>query len=189
MQARFGIQCRMAGSESGDRDSHWNGTLRVDEIIVRPLEIPQILQVYPLIREAVPTIGLDDWCRYARAQIDPRRRRRIAGIRVAQHPEQVFPSGLYCYHLDTGLLSKNTLIADHFIALDLVDPSVIARRLIADLDSLGTSLGATEIRSLLYLRSGNSAQMLFAAGYHPHGIVFRKSLEGEVRRMRPMALT
>ena len=153
----------------------------MDEIIVRPLETRQILQVYPLIREAIPTVGLDDWCRYARACIDPRRRRKIAGIRIAQHTDKLFPSGLFCYHLETGLLCKNTLIADHFVALDLVDPSVIARRLIADLDTLATSLGATEIRSVLHLRSGNSAQMLFAAGYHPYGIVFRKNLHGDSR--------
>lgn len=160
----------------------------MDDIRIEPLTAARILQVFPLIREAVPQVRLEEWTRFARARTAARGRART-GIRVAKAASNPYPNGLYCYRVETRLLSGNVLVADHFVAIDLLDARPVLDRLIADLEALAVRLGCDEVRSVIQHRSTQSAQPLFAAGYHPQGMVFGKTLKGVPQPLPPVALT
>lgn len=158
------------------------------DIRIEPLTPGRILQVFPLIREAVPQVRLEEWTRFARARTHPRSRDH-AGIRIATAGGNPYPSGLYCYRVETRLLSGNVLVADHFVAIDILDARPVIDRLIEDLESLAGKLDCNEVRSIIQHRSTQTAQPLFAAGYHPQGMVFGKTLKGVAYPLPPVALT
>lgn len=157
-------------------------------IRIEPLTAARILQVFPLIREAVPQVRLEEWTRFARARTRSRGRDRI-GIRVATADRNPYPSGLYCYRVETRLLSGNVLVADHFVAIDILDARPVLDRLIEDLEAIALRNECDEVHSIIRHRSTQTAQPLFAAGYHPQGMVFGKTLKGVARPIPPVALT
>jgi hypothetical protein len=159
-----------------------------DGIRIEPLTTARILQVFPLIREAVPQVRLEEWTRFARPRTGARRRHCI-GIRVAMVSGNPYPCGLYSYRVETQLLPGSVLVADHFVAIDLLDARPVVDRLIVDLESLALKLNCTEVRSIIQYRSTQAAQPLFAAGYHPHGMIFGKTLSGTGFPLPPVALT
>ncbi len=160
----------------------------MDVIRIEPLTTARVLQVFPLIREAVPLVRLEEWIRFARTRTSTRGRDCV-GIRVATVGHNPYPSGLYSYRVDTQLLLGSVLVADHFVALDLLDARPVLDRLIADLEILATRLNCNEVRSIIQYRSTQAAQPLFAAGYHPQGMVFGKTLMGTDYPLPPFALT
>jgi hypothetical protein len=175
-------------SASACRDTTAGKAGDVDDIRIEPLTAARILQVFPLIREAVPQVRLEEWTRFARARTSSRGRDR-AGIRVATAGRNPYPSGLYCYRVEARLLSGNILVADHFVAIDILDARPLLDRLIADLETLALRLACDEVRPIIQHRSTQTAQPLFAAGYHPQGMVFGKTLKGLAHPLPPLALT
>ena len=159
-----------------------------DGIRIEPLTAARILQVFPLIREAVPQVRLEEWTRFARARTSSRSRDCV-GIRVATVRTNPYPSGLYSYRVETQLLLGSVLVADHFVAIDLLDARPVLDRLIADLEIMAAQLGCNEVRSIVQYRSTQAVQPLFAAGFHPPGMVFGKTLLGSGFRLPPFALT
>lgn len=160
----------------------------MDDIRVEPLTAERIREVFPLVRESVPQVRLREWTRFART-LTKSRSRDHAGIRIATARGNCYPSGLYCYRVETRLLSGNILVADHFVAIDMLDARPVLDRLITDLESLAVRFDCTELRSIIQHRSVQSAQPLFAAGYHPQGMVFGKTLKGIAYPLPPVALS
>jgi hypothetical protein len=115
---------------------------------VEPLARDQIRAVYPLIREAIPGLGLSAWLRFAHGATSSRRGGQ-AGIIVARRQGHDFPSGLFCYRVDPDPALGKILVAEHFVAVDLLHPDDVLAALVAELDALGERLGCKAVRSIV----------------------------------------
>ena len=92
--------------------------------IVRSLPPDQVLAVYPLVREVVPELDAGAWVRFARVLLSPKRAGQ-GGIVAAWRPGRSFPCGLVCYRVENDLLRGRVLVAEHFVAVDLLDPQAV----------------------------------------------------------------
>ena len=124
----------------------------------------EIMAVYPLVREVVPTLELSSWLRFAR-QLTGSRRGEQCGIVAASREGRTFPSGLFCYRVEDDLTLGRVLVADHFVAVDLLDPLAVLTALVGQLDELANRLGCTAVRSLVHGGTPDMAESLDAAGH------------------------
>ena len=148
------------------------------EFIIELLSREQIRAVYPLVREAVPTLDLPTWLRFARQLTGPRRGEQC-GIVAARREGRAFPCGLFCYRVEDDLKLGKVLIADHFVAVDLLDPAAVLAALVEELDSRAKRLGCQAVRSLLHGGAPDLEDGLHAAGHRPEGaaLLLKKLLE------------
>jgi hypothetical protein len=135
---------------------------------IEELTRDRIRSVYPVIREAVPTLDLPSWLRFARQLAGPRRGNQ-GGIIAARRAGRVFPSGLFCYRVEDDLKLGKVLIADHFVAIDLLDPGAVLAALVEELDGLAKRLGCKAVRSLVHGGAPSVEDGLYAAGHRPEG--------------------
>jgi hypothetical protein len=126
----------------------------------------QIRSVYPLIREAVPTLDLPGWLRFAR-QLTGSRRSGQCGIVAARREGRAFPCGLFCYRVEEDLKLGKVLAADHFVAVDLLDPGAVLAALVEELDALAKRLDCQAVRSLVHGGAPSVEGGLYAAGHRP----------------------
>jgi hypothetical protein len=136
----------------------------------------EIRSVYPLIREAIPGLDLAAWLKFAR-QHTAARRSAHNGIMVARRAGRAFPCGLFCYRVDQDLERGRVLIAEHFVAVDLLDPQAVLAALVEELEALGKRLGCAAVRSIVHGGEGTVAGGLFAAGHAPEASLLGKSLQ------------
>jgi hypothetical protein len=136
--------------------------------IIDLLSRDQIRSVYPLIREAVATIDLSTWLRFAR-QLTGSRRAGQCGIVTVRREGRIYPCGLFCYRVEDDLKLGKVLTADHFVAVDLLDPGAVLAALVEELDVLAKRLGCQAVRSLVHGGAPTVAGGLFAAGHRPEG--------------------
>ncbi len=116
---------------------------------VEPLTRDLIRAVYPLIREAIPGLSLSAWLRFAQAATGGRRGCQ-AGIIVARRNSHDFPSGLFCYRVDLDPRLGKVLVAEHFVAVDLLHPEEVLAALVAELDALGNRLGCKAVHGIVH---------------------------------------
>jgi hypothetical protein len=146
-------------------------------IIVQTLSRDQIRSVYPLIREVVPTLDLAGWVRFANRLANPRHAER-GGVMVARRDGRPYPCGMFCYRREQDLRLGRVLVADYFIALDILAPDVVLGALVTALDDLGARMECDSIRSVLHNGSPEIACGLAAAGHRPEGAMLSKRLAG-----------
>ena len=137
--------------------------------IVEPLSPSQIHAVFPLIREAMPGIGLKDWVRFARTATGARR-----GVMVARRLVRDLPCGLFCYRIQSDPVLGRILAAEHFVAIDLLDPGAVIAALVRELEALGQRFGCSAVRS--HVHGADAAGGLASAGHAPSGSLLLKSL-------------
>lgn len=143
------------------------------ELVVEPLRPEQIRLIYPLLREVEPTVHLSAWTRFAgRATSRPASRR--AGIIVARRAECRFLSGMVCYRRNRDLRFGYVLIAEHFVAIDILDPSPIAAAMADALDRIGAALRCGAIYSIVHHQQEEVISSLSAVGHRPEGVVLCK---------------
>lgn len=149
------------------------------DLIIELLSREQIRSVYPLIREAVATIDLSTWLRFARQLTGPRRAGQC-GIVTVRREARTFPCGLFCYRVEDDLKLGKVLTADHFVAVDLLDPGAVLAALVEELDVLAKRLGCEAVRSLVHGGAPTVAGGLYAAGHRPEGAtpLLKKMLGG-----------
>jgi hypothetical protein len=102
---------------------------------------------FPLMREAVPGLLLKTWLRFARRVNKPPRPAQC-GIIVAQRRARPMPCGLFVYRREDDLAHGPTLVAEHLVALDLLDPAPVMRALIGELESLAEEVGCSAVRAI-----------------------------------------
>jgi hypothetical protein len=151
------------------------------DFIIELLSRDQIRSVYPLIREAVATIDLTTWLRFARHLTGPRRAGQC-GIVTVRREGRTFPCGLFCYRVEEDLKLGKVLTADHLVAVDLLDPGAVLAALVAELDVLAKRLGCHAVRSIVHGGAPTVAGGLYAAGHRPEGAapLLKKLLDGPV---------
>jgi hypothetical protein len=142
---------------------------------VRALAPDQIRSAFPLIREVMPGIDLATWADYAR-RVTSRGKR--AGIMAAWREGRAFPCGLFCYRVDKALGRGKVLIAEYFVAVDLLDPQGVLEALVAELDELGQRLGCSAVRSVVHGGEKQVAGGLVAAGHAPEASLLLKAIAG-----------
>ena len=143
------------------------------EFTVEPLSREQIRTVYPLIREAIPGLSLDAWLRFARAATG-KRRSPLAGVIVARRTGHDFPGGLFCYRVERDPALDKVLIAEHFVAVDLLHPQEILAALARELDEVARRLGCKAVRSMV--RRPDIEGGLILAGHASEGSLLGKVL-------------
>jgi hypothetical protein len=152
---------------------------------VRALAPDEIRSVFPLIREAMPGIGLTAWTDFARRLTG--RRLSNAGIMAAWREGRPFPCGLFCYRVDTTLGQGRVLIAEYFVTVDLLDPKAVLDALVAELDALGRRLACNAVRSVVHGGEPGLAGGLAAAGHAPEASLLLKALEAGTASRRKHA--
>jgi len=141
--------------------------------IVELLSRDHIRAVYPLILEAIPGLSLNAWLRFARGATASRRDPKT-GIVVARREGHDFPSGLFCYRVERDPANARVLVAEHFVAVDLLHPGDVLAALAAELDELARRTGCTAIRSIV--RRPDVAGGLTQAGHAAEGSLLGKVL-------------
>ena len=140
---------------------------------VESLPRGQVRAVYPLMREAIPGLSLAAWLRFAQAAMSPRRSGQN-GIIVARREGHDFPSGLFCYRVDRDPADGKILVAEYFVAVDLLHPEEVLAALVAELDALGERLGCHAVRGIVH--GHDVAGGLEQAGHAPVGSILGKAL-------------
>jgi hypothetical protein len=130
----------------------------------------QIRSAYPLIREA-------GWLRFARQTAAARRSGR-AGIVAARRASRPYPCGLFCYRVNQDIEQGKVLIAEHFVAVDLLEPAAVLAALVAELDRLGAGLGCNAVRSIVHGTAAEVSGGLTKAGHIAAGTLLFKPLLG-----------
>jgi hypothetical protein len=149
---------------------------------VEMLSPDQTRAVFPLVREAVPTLDLASWLRFARPLVNPRHAAH-SGIVVARRDSRPFPCGLFCYRREDDLKLGSVLVAEHFVAVDILDPAPVLSVLAAELDALGKRLGCAAVRSIVHSGASEVAGGLAAAGHRPEAsLLMCKELPPTARR-------
>jgi hypothetical protein len=153
---------------------------------VRALIRDDVLSVFPLIREVMPEVDLGAWTEFARRITG--RRHSNAGIMAAWRERRPFPCGLFCYRVDRTLNEGKVLIAEHFVAVDLLDPKAVLSALVEELEALGHRLECNAVRSVVHGGEQELAGGLVAAGHAPDASLLLKALAGKAGRRRPAPL-
>ena len=136
----------------------------------------QVHTVYPLVREVVPTLDLKTWMRIAKRIANPRRADQ-GGIRVVFRSPRQLPCGLFLYRREHDLAHGPILIAEHMVAVDVLDPQSVMSALVNELDALAERLGCSAIRTMVLGQTSLAASGLYAAGHRPEGATLWKPIE------------
>jgi hypothetical protein len=144
-------------------------------VIVERLSRDRLPAAYPLMRQVAPALSLQRWMQYARKLAGGREPPR-KGILVARRRGATYPSGAVCYHLERGMTHESILVAEHFIALDLLHPEVIHAALVAELESIAKMLGCTAVRSIVHGGGPALLDELRVAGHETEGVTLTKTI-------------
>jgi hypothetical protein len=136
----------------------------------------QVHIVYPLVREVVPTLDLKSWTRISRRIANPRRAGQ-GGIRVVLRSPRPLPCGLFLYRREYDLAHGPILVAEHMVAVDVLDPQSVMTALVGELEALAERLGCSAIRTMVLGQTSLAASGLYAAGHRPEGATLWKPVE------------
>jgi hypothetical protein len=136
----------------------------------------EVHTVYPLVREVVPTLDLKTWTRIARRIANPRRADQ-AGIRVVLRSPRQLPCGLFVYRHEHDLAHGPTLVAEHMVAIDVLDPQSVMQALVSELEILAERLGCLAVRTMVLGHASLATSGLYAAGHRPEGATLWKPLD------------
>lgn len=139
--------------------------------------------VFPLLREAIPGLELQAWLRFARRITAPSRATQ-SGIIVARRAPRPMPCGLFIWRRDADLAHGAVLVAEHLVAIDLLDPEPVRAALVQELEALAKRLGCGGIRTMVIRPDAPIAARLLAAGHASDGAAMFKALEGAARPAR-----
>jgi hypothetical protein len=132
-----------------------------EQFAVETLRPQGARMAYPLIALAEPRITLRAWLQFsARLPKGPRARR---GVLVARRPGKM-PCGAVCYRAEKPVANGPTLVAEHFVAVDLLYPEHVAAALLRGLECVALRLRCQAIRAVLPARSAPLAAVLGRSG-------------------------
>jgi len=132
--------------------------------------------VFPLLREAIPGLTLPAWLRFARRVAGPRRAGQ-SGIMVVRRAPRPMPCGLFIWRRDEDLEHGAVLVAEHLVAIDLLDPEPVMAALVAELERLAQRLGCGGIRTMVIRPDAPIAARLLAAGHASEGAAMWKPVD------------
>lgn len=148
----------------------------MSEFKCEALQEAQAATVFPLVREVLPGLLLKDWLRFTRATLR-RSTSAQAGIVVVHRGQRAFPSGMFTWRRISDPAHGTLLVAEHFVAVDVLDPEPLMAALVEELERLAKQLGCTAIRSVLPGEGALAGANLRAAGHSAQGATLLKKLE------------
>ena len=131
--------------------------------------------VFPLLREAIPGLSLPVWLRFARRASGPGRAGQT-GIMVVRRAPRPMPCGLFIWRRDDDLEHGAVLVAEHLVAIDLLDPEPVTAALVQELEALAKRLGCGGIRTVVIRPDAPIAASLLAAGHGKEGAAMWKPM-------------
>jgi hypothetical protein len=146
----------------------------MEEFTARTVAPEQVRTLFPLMREAVPALDLKTWLAFARRLTAGRQGGR-AGIVAVTRRGRNLPCGAFIYRCQRNLPAAE-LVAEHFVALDVLYPDAVMQALVAELDALAKRLGCMSIRALVAGDASLLQEGLEAAGLRPQAVALRKTL-------------
>ena len=129
---------------------------------------------YPLIRNALPGLSLDEWVAFARRSFRQRQRGKT-GILVARGG-QPYPVGLCCWRQEVELARGSVLRAHQFVAFELRETRPVTMALLDGLDQLAREIGCDRVESVLHDPAAALASRFQAAGHRPAGAIWEKRI-------------
>ncbi len=145
------------------------------DLLVEPFNRADLRLLFPLMQMAEPNIDLPRWLSYANKLF--RRRDGRAGILVARRHIRRFPCGAVCFRMAEDLRYGSVLIAEHFVAVDPIDPYSVLTALAAQLDTLAKHLNCGAVRVIA--PDGRASVELRATGHNGEGVVLLKAMPPE----------
>lgn len=139
------------------------------------LDLTQAAAVFPLVREAAPGLTLKAWLRFARGHANPRRTGH-EGIMVIRRRPRPHPCGLFVYRREQDLSHGPILVAEHVVAVDVLDTAPVMQALLHEMENLARRLDCTAIRTVLLGPELIQSQRLAEAGHAPEGETLWKKL-------------
>ncbi len=124
------------------------------EYLVRPLAAERVAQAFPLIRDAVGRVSLEEWSRFASALTapgEPDAPERASGIVVAER--QGYIRGLCTYQAQPHLGHGLVMLVHHLVVLEVVGRKAVADALLSAVDELAERQGCRALHVTLPLTS------------------------------------
>ena len=141
--------------------------------------------VFPLLREAIPGLLLPAWLRFARRVTSPRRAGQ-SGIMVVRRAPRPMPCGLFLWRRDEDLAHGAVLVAEHLVAIDLLDSEPVMASLVMELERLAQRLACGGIRTMVIRPDAPIATSLLAAGHASEGAAMWKPVDAPQAPTEPL---
>ena len=148
----------------------------MSDFTFRNLPPDQVHTVYPLVREVIPALDLKTLTRIARRIANPRRAEQ-GGIHVVLRSPRPLPCGLFIYRREDDLAHGPILVAEHMVAIDVLDPQSVMSALVSELEALAERLGCSAIRTMVLGQASLATSGLYAAGHRPEGATLWKPVD------------
>jgi hypothetical protein len=146
------------------------------DLLVEPFNRDDVRLLFPLMQMAEPDLDLPRWMHFA-AKL-ARRRDGRAGILVARRHVRRYPCGSVCFRAVEDLHYGSVLLAEHFVAVDPIDPHSVLKALTQRLDQLAQELGCGAVRVIT--PDGHASVELRRAGHNGEGVVLLKAVPPDV---------
>lgn len=134
---------------------------------VNLMSVEEIDQAFPLVQALCPSAELEGWRRFARQRLSskaPSETQVGTGVLIVRN-EQGCIVGIGAYQVTCDLLHGPVLLADHFCALDIVDPSNVARALEGGIERIARRHGCTAVHTTVASSDGQGDSWLCAVLY------------------------
>ncbi len=137
------------------RVPHHDG-IAVRNLETRPLTPERVAQAFPLIQTVLPAVTLEEWRDFA-LPLASQAGQATSGV-VTVFSEQDFIVGLCCYRVEKNLHHGAVLMADPFVALDLLGLKAVASALADAIESLAREWHCTAIHTSLPATGAKGAE-------------------------------
>ncbi len=145
------------------------------DLIVQPLPADRLPLVYPLVRAVMPSVTLEAWLRYGRRLLAPRQSAQ-SGIVAATRQARSLPCGMFCWRREQDPEKGAIIVAEHFVAMDILDSHPMHEALVAELERMGRELGCAAVRSVIHDDSPETKNEFLAAGHRTTAALLSKDL-------------
>jgi len=147
--------------------------LTTSDVTVEHLRCCELRAVYPLMRQLDASLSLASWLRYGRRLTGSTAATR-SGILVARRNALAHFSGAVCYRRIRHLNDGRMLVAEHFVAMDLLHPDRVLDTLAAALDMVAAAQGCVAIRSVVRIDDRGLLGALRQVGHTSEGLTLTK---------------
>jgi hypothetical protein len=151
-----------------------NGLVMARSFTVSPLTAGDIAVAFPLIRAALPEIGLEAWRSFARGVVDQPSPYPAGGVGLRN--EGGYLCGVLTYRIDRDLRHGTALNVDMFAALDVTGEEAATRALLSAAEEKARELRCSAVRVSLEGPAERMSGRFAAVGYHAKATVFCKTL-------------
>ncbi|HEY5598937.1 MAG TPA: hypothetical protein VIK47_09050 [Kiloniellales bacterium] len=149
------------------------------DLKVQALGPNHIAQAYPLIQATLPEVPLEAWLAFARAIVGQRSQPHSGLLGVVS--EQGYITGLSSYRVAYDLVHGRSLVADHFVAMDLFDRKSVVHTLANAIEALARERQCGAVHTSLQDSRNQSGRQSTAAtladrGHHVESVCLCKIL-------------